>query len=172
MLDIYTLGDEVLKTKCQKVTKFDHSLELLEQAMYETLAEADGVGLAGPQVGVEQRIFVVEVPEERIKMTFINPEIIETSVEVGPYNEGCLSIPGLSHEVIRPKEVTVYAQDAHGKAFTIHADGLFARVIQHENDHLDGKLYIDRLSEEDRAHMIAMYERRNSERKKVRRRQK
>lgn len=170
MLDIYTLGDEVLRTKCEKVTKFDKALEMLEEAMYETLDEADGVGLAGPQVGVDKRLFIVSIPEKEIKKTFINPEIIETSVETGPYNEGCLSMPDVYHDVIRPLEVTVYAQDVHGKAFTIHADGLFARVIQHENDHLDGKMFIDRLSEEDREKVINLYEKKKSGRKNGRRR--
>lgn len=168
MLDICTLGDEVLRTKCEKITEFDHSLELLTDAMFDTLVEADGVGLAGPQIGVEKRLFVVDIPDEGIKKVFINPEIIETSVETGPYDEGCLSIPGLSHEVIRPLEVTVYAQDVKGKAFNVHAKGLYARVIQHENDHLDGKLYIDRLSEEEREKMIAKYNKRKQSKKKSR----
>ena len=160
MLDIYTLGDDVLRTKCEKITEFDNALAMLTDAMFETLEEADGVGLAGPQVGVEKRLFVVEIPEEGIKQVFINPEIIETSVETGPYEEGCLSIPGLSHEVIRPLEVSVFAQNEKGKSFTVHAKGLYARVVQHEYDHLDGKLYIDRLSDEDKANMIERYEKR------------
>jgi len=172
MLDIYTLGDDVLRTKCEKVTQFDSSLKILTDAMYETVEQADGVGLAGPQVGVEKRLFIVSIPNEGIKKTFVNPEIIETSVETGPYNEGCLSIPGLSHDVIRPLKVTVYAQDENGKAFTVKADGLFARVIQHEYDHLDGKLYIDRLSDEDKKHMEDLYAKRQSERKKAKRRHK
>lgn len=169
MLDIYTLGDEVLTEKCTKVTEFDKSLEILTEAMFETLEEADGIGLAGPQVGVDKRLFVVELPNEGIRKVFVNPEIIETSVETGPYDEGCLSIPGLSHEVIRPTEVTVYAQDVHGKAFNVHADGLFARVIQHEYDHLDGKLYIDRLSPEEKQKMIDKYQKMQKTRRKNRR---
>lgn len=172
MLDIYTLGDEVLRTKCEKITEFDHSLELLTDAMFDTLEEADGVGLAGPQVGVEKRLFVVELPEEGIKKVFINPEIIETSVETGPYEEGCLSIPGLSHEVIRPLEVTVFAQNEKGKSFNVHATGLYARVIQHEYDHLDGKLYIDRLNDEDKQSMIERYEKRLKTVRKNKRRSK
>lgn len=172
MLDIYTLGDDVLRTKCDYVKEFDHALELLVDAMYDTLAEADGVGLAGPQVGVSDRLFIVSIPDQGIRQTFVNPEIVETSVETGPYDEGCLSIPGLSHNVVRPLEVTVCAKDEKGKNFTVHASGLYARVIQHEYDHLDGKLYIDRLSDEDKAHMIALYEKRLNERKKAKRRHK
>lgn len=170
MLDIYTLGDEVLSVKCEPVTVFDHALELLVDAMFDTVAEADGVGLAGPQVGVEQRLFVVDIPNEGIHKVFINPQIIETSVETGPYDEGCLSIPGLSHEVIRPVRVTCCAQDVRGKAFTVNADGLLARVIQHENDHLDGKLYIDRISAEEREKMVDRYNKRKQNARKARRR--
>ena len=169
MLDIYTLGDEVLTEKCTRITEFDRSLELLVDAMFETVEEADGVGLAGPQVGVDKRIFIVDIPDGNIKQVFINPEIIETSVETGPYDEGCLSIPGLSHQVIRPLRVTVYAQDIKGRAFTTKAEGLLARVIQHENDHLDGKLYIDRLSPEDREKMVAKYNKMLKTRRKNRR---
>lgn len=167
MLDIYTLGDDVLRSKCEKVTVFDDALKMLVDAMFETMDEADGIGLAAPQVGVEQRFFVVSLPQENIKKVFINPEIIETSVETGSYEEGCLSIPGLYHDVIRPLKVTVCAQDVNGKPFTVNADGLYARVIQHENDHLDGKLYIDRLSDEDKALLEEQFKRRNK--KKLRR---
>lgn len=159
MLDIYTIGDEILKEKCDKVTKFDSALEMLIDAMYDTLAEAEGVGLAGPQVGVNQRLFVVWLPDGT-KKTFINPEILETSVETCPYEEGCLSLPGVYHNVIRPEKVKVFAQNEKGHAFTLSASGLLARVIQHENDHLEGKLFIDRLSEEDREKVLKLYNKR------------
>jgi len=157
MLDICTLGDEVLREKCENVTVFDHALEILVDAMYETLEEADGIGLAGPQIAVPQRLFIVSIPSEGIKKTFINPEIIETSVETGPYEEGCLSLPGVYHNVMRPIRITVCAQDVKGKPFRVEADGLFARVIQHEYDHLDGKLFIDRISEEESGKVVAQY---------------
>lgn len=165
MLDIYKYGDDVLKQKCTKVTKFDDGLKILIDAMFETMEEADGVGLAGPQVGVEQRLFVVEIPQENIKLAFINPEIIETSADVGPYNEGCLSLPNVYHDVIRPLSVKVFAQDVKGKSFTMEASGLLARVIQHENDHLDGKMFIDRLSPQDREKVISLYQKKNKRRK-------
>lgn len=165
MLDIYKLGDDVLRTKCEKVTKFDDGLRILVDAMFDTMEEADGVGLAGPQVGVEQRLFVVGIPNEGIKMAFINPEIIETSEEVGPYDEGCLSLPGVYHEVIRPVKVKVFAQDVNGKAFTTNAEGLLARVIQHENDHLDGKLFIDRIDEKEKDKVISQYNKKNKKRR-------
>ena len=167
MLDICKIGDEILKEKCEKVTKFDSALEMLVEAMYDTLGEADGVGLAGPQVGVPQRLFVVWL-SDGTKKTFINPEILETSVETCPYEEGCLSIPGVYHNVIRPAKVKVFAQDVKGHSFTLEASGLMARVIQHENDHLDGKLFIDRLSEADREKVLRLYNKRCGANKKKR----
>lgn len=160
MLDIYTLGDEVLRKECCEVKVFDSALKMLADAMIETLREADGVGLAGPQVGVSEKIFVVEIPDND-PIVFVNPEIIQTSIETSPYEEGCLSIPGVYFNVIRPSAVTVQAQDVTGKPFTIEATGLLARVIQHENDHLHGKLYVDHLSEKDRERAIKEYERKN-----------
>ena len=169
MLDIYTLDDEVLREETKKVTSFDSSLRMLIDAMFDTLIEADGVGLAAPQVGVSKKFFVVDLRRgDDSKYVFINPEIIETSIEEGPYEEGCLSIPGFYREVIRPLRVRVQAQDVNGKYFTIDADGLLARVIQHENDHLHGKLYIDHLDERERDKVLRSYEKKN----KARRRQK
>ncbi|MFA6688307.1 MAG: peptide deformylase [Sphaerochaetaceae bacterium] len=160
MLDIYTLGDEVLRESCEPVQTFDSALKVLVDAMFETLAEADGVGLAGPQVGVDKRLFVIDIRGEE-KRAYINPQIIETSMEQVPYEEGCLSIPGVWHDVVRPAKVTVQAQDVNGKSFVVHAEGLLARAIQHENDHLNGTLFIDHLSEEEREKVIKAYERRN-----------
>ncbi|MDD7588910.1 peptide deformylase [Bullifex porci] len=168
MLDIYKLGEDVLYTPTQRVTKFDSALKLLVDAMFETMDEADGVGLAAPQVGVSQKLFVVD-DRNGNRIAFINPEIIETSVEEGPYEEGCLSLPGVYHNVIRPLGVTIQAQDVNGKAFTIKASGLLARVIQHENDHLNCRLFIDRLSDEDREMMVKVYERKNKTKKRGKR---
>ena len=158
MLDIYKLGEDILREKTEKITEFDDALRILVDAMFETLDEADGVGLAGPQVGVSKSLFVVSIPDENIKAVFINPQIVETSVETGPYEEGCLSIPGQYFKVMRPLEVTVQAQDIKGKPFTVNAKKLFARVIQHEMDHLEGKLFIDRLSDKDRELVVSRYE--------------
>lgn len=166
MLDIYTLGDEVLSEKAGKVTKFDSALRMLVDAMFETMDEADGVGLAGPQVGVTERLFVVDTHREGERLAFINPEIIETGVEEVPYEEGCLSIPGVYHDVMRPSTVTIQAQDVNGKAFTIKAQGLLARVVQHENDHLNGVLFIDRLDDEERAKVVKIYERKQHMKRK------
>ncbi len=160
MLDIYTYGDEALTDPCTDVTEFGSALRVLVDAMFDTMKEADGVGLAGPQVGVNQRLFVVDVRGEGRK-AFINPQVIETSVEEVPYEEGCLSVPGVWHDVIRPQSITIQALDVEGKPFTLKADGMMARVIQHENDHLSGILFIDRLDPEEKEKMVKAYEKRN-----------
>jgi len=169
MLEIYMLGDDVLYAPTEKVKEFDGALKMLADAMFETMDEADGVGLAGPQVGVSKRIFVVDTREPGGRICFVNPEILETSVEMIPYEEGCLSVPGVYHKVTRPASVIVQAQDLNGKAFTIKATGLLARVIQHENDHLYGKLFIDCLTPEERELAVKVYERRNKRNRKNRR---
>ena len=162
MLDIYTLDDEVLREETKKVTSFDSSLRMLIDAMFDTLIEADGVGLAAPQVGVSKKFFVVDLRRgDDSKYVFINPEIIETSIEEGPYEEGCLSIPGFYREVIRPLRVRVQAQDVNGKYFTIDADGLLARVIQHENDHLNKTLFIDHLTPEEKERVEKAFRKKN-----------
>ncbi|MDD3057912.1 MAG: peptide deformylase [Sphaerochaeta sp.] len=159
MLDIYTLGEEVLGEKCQPITKFDSGLRVLVDAMFETMSEADGVGLAAPQVGVPSRLFVINIQGVE-KRAYINPQIIETSIETDTAEEGCLSIPGVWHDVQRPARVTIQAQDIEGKVFTVKAEGLLARAIQHENDHLNGVLFIDRLSDEEKEKMVKAYEKR------------
>ncbi len=165
MLDIYTLGEEVLREPCEPVKTFDSALKVLVDAMFDTLTEADGVGLAGPQVGVNQRLFVIDIRGEE-KRAYINPQILETSMEQVPYEEGCLSIPGVWHDVVRPAKVTVQAQDVNGKAFVVHAEGLLARAIQHENDHLNGTLFIDHLTDEEKEKVVKAYERRQKPRRR------
>jgi len=164
MLDIMKLGDEVLREKCKPVTEFDDALRILIQAMYETMEEANGIGLAAPQVGVDKRFFVVGLPDGT-KKEFINPQITGTSVETSPYEEGCLSLPEVYHDVIRPSKVIIEAQDMNGNPFTLKASGLMARVIQHEYDHLDGVLFIDHLSEEEKGKVIRAYEKKSRRRR-------
>ena len=159
------LGEEVLREKCTDVTEFDDALHILLQAMYETLEEADGIGLAAPQVGVDQRFFIVSLPDGT-KREFINPQITGTSVETNPYEEGCLSLPGVYHDVVRPSKVIISAQDANGVPFTLKASGLLARVIQHEYDHLDGVLFIDHLNDEERAKVVNAYEKQKRKRRR------
>ncbi len=160
MLDIYTIGEEILTIKCKKVETFDSSLNLLVDAMYETMDEADGVGLAAPQVGIDMRLFVVD-DHDGVRREFINPEIVETSMENVALEEGCLSIPGVYHDVDRPAQVTIQAQDLKGKTFKIKASGLLARAVQHENDHINGIVFIDRLPEKERSKMIKAYTKKN-----------
>ena len=157
ILEIVKIGDEVLREKCAPVKEFDSSLKMLTEAMFDELLEADGVGLAAPQIGIPQRFCVGDIRDGK-RYVFINPEIVETSMEKGPYEEGCLSIPGVYHDVIRPLRVKIQARDANGKLFNLDADGMLARVIQHEYDHLDGKLFIDHLSEEEKNKMLKAYE--------------
>ena len=160
-MDIYTLGEDVLREKAQRVTVFDNALAIFVDAMFDTMEEADGIGLAAPQVGVPKRLFVVDTRKPGEKLVFINPEIIGTSQEQGLHEEGCLSIPGMYYDILRPLQVSIQAQDISGKSFVTHASGLLARVIQHENDHLNGVLFIDRMDEEARAKLVASYEKRS-----------
>ena len=167
MLDIYTLDDEVLREDTEKVTVFDNSLKMLVDAMFDTLVEADGVGLAAPQIGVSKKFFIVDLRRgDDGRYVFINPEIIETSMEEGPYEEGCLSIPGFYREVIRPLRVKVQAEDLNGRYFTIDADGLLARVIQHENDHLNKTLFIDHLTPEEKEKVEKAFRKKNRRKRK------
>ncbi len=164
MLNILTLGSDVLRKKCATVAVFDKKLEDLAVAMIDSMHTNDGIGLAGPQVGVEKRIFVCHVPDDDPRI-FINPEIIGTSQEISPYEEGCLSIPGVYSDVIRPQSITLQAWSLEGKPFKLEAEGLLARVIQHEIDHLKGILFIDHLTEKKRLRVLSLYEKRQSKNK-------
>ena len=145
-------GDPILKKVCRPVTKFDDRLGTLLDDMKETLLAANGLGLAGPQVGMMRRLFIClddrdlpeEVPEnyEYKFIEFINPEILETSgSQTG--QEGCLSVPGKCGQVTRAEHVKAKALNENMEEYEIEADGLLARCILHECDHLDGKLYVD-----------------------------
>jgi peptide deformylase len=156
-MEILTLGNEVLRQKAEPVKKFDAELTKTVEEMIQALHEGRGVGLAGPQVGFMKRVFVVHI-EGDIPRVFINPSIIETSPETVKYEEGCLSIPGVWADVIRPRTVKVQAWNERGRPFTLEADSLLARVILHEYDHLEGVLFIDRLSEPKRNRVITKFE--------------
>ncbi|NLV83424.1 MAG: peptide deformylase [Spirochaetales bacterium] len=164
-MDIYTLGEDVLRTKAEKITDFDQSLSILVDAMFDTMDEADGVGLAAPQIGVSKRIFVIDTRKDKERIAFVNPVIIETSQNTVSYEEGCLSIPTMYTQIVRPAEVTVQAQDVKGKSFVLKATGLLARAIQHEYDHLEGVLFIDRMEQQERDALVAAYQRRQKKRK-------
>lgn len=125
----------------------DPGFQRLIDDMFETMYEAPGIGLAAPQVDRLQRFMVIDVHEERDQpLVFVNPVIRERSTELRVHSEGCLSIPGIFAEVTRPDGIEVEALDRHGKPFVLRVDGLLATCIQHEVDHLDGKLFIDYLS--------------------------
>lgn len=143
ILDVVKLGEDVLRQKAEPVAEVNDEIRTLIEDMFDTMIENDGVGLAGPQVGKKLRLFVA-MADDDVKRVFINPQIIRTSAETCDYDEGCLSIPQVYETINRPKEVTVQALNEKGRPFTLEADGLLARIIQHEYDHLDGILYIDR----------------------------
>ena len=135
-------GDDILRKKCRPVEKFDDRLATLVEDMIETMYEANGVGLAAPQVGILRRICVIDVGEGPIEL--INPAIIsEEGDQIG--DEGCLSIPGQSGLVKRPMKVAVKAQDRSGNTFEVSGEGLLARAFCHEIDHLNGILYTDKV---------------------------
>ncbi len=131
-------GDPVLNKICRPVEKFDEKLAVLLDDMYETMQAGDGVGLAAPQVGILRRIFVIDIGEG--KTEFVNPKIVMTKGRQEG-SEGCLSCPGEFGITVRPMYVTVTAQNRYGDQFTVNAEGLYAKAICHENDHLDGILF-------------------------------
>jgi peptide deformylase len=152
---IRVFGDPVLKRPTANVDDIDGALVKLVDAMYDTMYDAPGVGLAAPQVGVQKRFFVYDIADDTGPHTLFNPEIVETSGEWN-YEEGCLSLPGLAFEIVRPKLVTVRGLDVDGNEVTIEGDELLGRVFLHEIDHLDGVLMLDRLDADSRK--VAMRE--------------
>ena len=142
---IVKLGDESLRKECRREEKFGLRLALLLKDMAETMYKAEGVGLAAPQVGILRRVVVIDAGEGLYEL--VNPEIIEREGEqIG--REGCLSLPSRQAIVTRPRKVKVRAQDRKGEFFEFEAEGLFARAVCHELDHLDGRLYIDVMDRE------------------------
>jgi peptide deformylase len=147
-LDLRTFGDPVLKTRAAPVDTFDESLARLSEEMLTTMREREGVGLAANQVGRLKRILVAAVEDQ--EYVIVNPTIEETARSTEKDLEGCLSIPGIQVEVERPTAVTVSGQDASGAQLHLEASGLLARVLQHEVDHLDGVLILDRTDRQSR----------------------
>jgi len=150
--DIRIIGDPVLRQKARDVTDIDGALVRLVDDMIETMYEAPGVGVAAPQVGVQKRLFVWDIGEGPNAM--INPEIVESDGE-WTFEEGCLSVPGLSWEIVRPKLVHVVGRDLDGNEVSYEADEFEARMFQHELDHLEGTLLVDRLDPETRKEALA-----------------
>jgi peptide deformylase len=147
---IRRLGDPVLKSRATQVDRFDDSLRRQVGRMAGLMNDALGVGLAAPQLGISQRLLVYRVGPDAPLITLANPEIEWSSDDEEVAEEGCLSIPGIHLDIERPVHVRVRAQDEEGDERTIEASGLEARVIQHEMDHLDGVLILDRTGREER----------------------
>jgi peptide deformylase len=159
ILEIRLFGDPVLREHAAEVTEFDAWLARFGDELLDTMRAAHGVGLAAPQVGVLRRVFAYDVPlsdsddAERVSGVLVNPVITRREGEqTGP--EGCLSFPGLYYDCTRALQVTVRAQDVHGAHLEVAGEGLLARTLQHEIDHLDGVLFIDHLSRGDRKHAM------------------
>ena len=148
LLEILQPPHPTLRARAAPVERIDDELRRLVADMYETMYKAPGIGLAAPQVGVSRRLLIMDVAdgEERRPMTVINPEILWCSDELGTAEEGCLSLPSFYAEVARPVAVRVRYQGDDGAERELDADGLLARCIQHEIDHLDGVLFVDHLS--------------------------
>jgi peptide deformylase len=147
VLEILEFPDPRLRTVARAVATVDDELRRLIDDMLETMYEASGIGLAATQVNVHQRLLVMDVSEERNEpRVYINPEITVLDETLGGYDEGCLSVPGFYEEVKRPRCVSVTALDRHGESFAEELDGIAAICLQHEVDHLDGKLFVDYIS--------------------------
>jgi peptide deformylase len=154
---IRTFGDPVLKTKAAEVTEIDGKIARLVDDMFQTLYDSDsGIGLAAPQIGVQKQIFVWDMDDT--PMVVINPAIVESSGE-WVYDEGCLSIPGLYVEMLRPNQVLMRGLDLDGNTVEIEADELAGRLFQHELDHLNGVLMFDRMQPEQRKEALTEYRR-------------
>jgi peptide deformylase len=143
-------GDPVLKSRATPVDRFDETLQQQVQRMAGIMRDAIGVGLAAPQLGISQRLLVYRIGSDAPLVALVNPELEWHSEDVETLEEGCLSIPTVAVDVERPVHVRIRAQDEHGEDRLVEASGLEARVIQHEMDHLDGVLMLDRASREDR----------------------
>lgn len=153
ILPIRTLGDPVLREPAKPVTTFDRALRRLADDMFETMYEAPGVGLAGPQVGVSLRVFTFDDGQTG-PMTMVNPELVDAEGDLTE-EEGCLSIPGPFHPTPRFARVRCRGVDVRGRPVDLQGEGLLARIFQHETDHLDGALYIDRLDDHGRRTVLA-----------------
>lgn len=150
-LRIVHFPDPVLRARAKPVPQVDDEVRAVARRMIELMHEARGVGLAAPQVGLEWRMFVANVTgEPEDDRVYINPELIEPSAQTEPEEEGCLSLPGIRGQITRPTAITIRALDEQGNAIERTAEGLEARVWQHETDHLDGVMIIDRMPAVDR----------------------
>lgn len=149
LLEVRLLGAKVLRERAAPVQEITDETRRLVSDMFDTMYDAEGIGLAAPQVGIPERILVVDVADEdetRHVHALVNPVITRSSRDTGKEVEGCLSIPGIEESVTRPARVTVEGLSPDGEPVRLEAEGLLARALQHEVDHLDGVLFIDRVS--------------------------
>lgn len=147
LLPILHYPDPRLRTVARPVVAFDQALQTLVDNLFETMYAAPGIGLAATQVNVHQRVIVIDLTEDRsAPLVLVNPEILSRSQTLKRHQEGCLSVPGIYDEVERPDEITVRAWRPDGQVFELQADGLLSVCIQHEMDHLSGKVFVDYLS--------------------------
>jgi peptide deformylase len=158
--EIRVFGDPVLRQRASEVTDIDGSLARLVDDMVVTMHEAPGLGLAAPQVGVQKRLFVYDMQDDTGPKTIVNPVITESRGE-WVYDEGCLSVPGMTFEITRPKEVHLTGYDLDGNEVSIEADELLARLFQHEMDHLDGRLLLELLDRDERKQALRTLRQRN-----------
>lgn len=146
-LPILTFPDPRLRTQARPVTEVDDRVRAIIDDMFETMYAAPGIGLAATQVNIHEQIVVIDVSEEHNEpMVFINPSLSVLDPTEADYEEGCLSVPGFYEKVSRPERIRVEALDRNGQAFTLEPEGLLAICIQHECDHLNGKLFVDHIS--------------------------
>lgn len=162
LLPILEFPDPRLRTVAKPVTDVDDNLRQLVADMFDTMYDAPGIGLAATQVNVHKRVVVIDVSEDKSQpLVFINPEIEVLDAEVSEYDEGCLSVPGFYETVVRPGHIRVKALGADGNPFEIEPEGLLAVCIQHELDHLNGKLFVDHISPFKRTRIRAKLEKKH-----------
>jgi len=156
-MQVTTYGDPVLRRKAEPVNIIDDDIRDICRTMVEVMIRENGVGLAAPQIGVSKRIFVMDVDDEF--HVFINPELVERSDETEEMREGCLSVPGVDAPVPRSVRAVVEGLNLEGEQVRLEGEGLIARAIQHEMDHLDGHLFLDQLSTARRQSLVKEYQR-------------
>ena len=148
-LEIYKIGDQVLRQNAKRISKVDNSIRKLTKEMLQSMYAAKGIGLAAPQIGINKELLVIDVNFEDSAadpLILINPEITDYGTTLNSYEEGCLSIPGVYLNVVRPSTIKLRFRDEMGRPRKMKADGLLARCIQHEMDHLNGVLFVDRVT--------------------------
>ena len=151
-LEIFKLGSETLRTEAKRISKVDKQIRNLAKDMLQSMYSAKGIGLAGPQVGISKELLVIDINFEDSAaepLILINPEITAFGSTLNTYEEGCLSIPGVYLNVVRPSTIKLKFRDEMGRPRKMNADGLLARCIQHEVDHLKGILFVDRVTSQD-----------------------